>query len=157
MRKDVEERAAEVLRRESEPAVSVERLHGALVAECGPGVGSCGDLGGALRRRPDLFVVLAPADPIGGTAAWPADVRAEYETALRTAGVNAGARVALREAAPSWPEPNVVAHHRSDTSIARIEASLVALWRSPGADDDVRACIAEALREAERIRQALEM
>jgi hypothetical protein len=156
MKEDVETRAAALLRREDAAAVPVQRLHRALVAEWGPRSGTYGELGTALRRRPDLFVLLEPADPLGTATAWSPELRAEYEAALREAGVDSGPRVALAEARPPWPAVAVTEDTPEDIgSIARMEASLVALWTAARGDGEIRARIADALRESEEIRLRL--
>jgi hypothetical protein len=97
----VETRVVEVLQREPAYTLPVRALHGALVAEMGRAPGTYGELRAALGRRPDLFVVMEPVDPLGETATWPADLRAEYHAALRAAGFDPEPRVALVPLAPT--------------------------------------------------------
>jgi hypothetical protein len=152
MKEGVEARALALLRRDAAGAVPVRTLHGALVAEDGTSLGSHGELGAALGRRPDLFLLMEPSNPLGPARAWPPHLRAEYEAALRAAGVDMGPHVALAEARPPWParDPDTPVERGS---LDRIDASIIALWAKATGDARLRATIAIALRESEEIRK----
>ena len=149
----MEDRALALLRRDTAGAVPVGTLHGALVAEAGHSFGTRTDLGAALSRRPDLFVLLEADNPLGPALAWPPHLRAEYEAALRAAGVDMEPRVALAEPHPPWPAPEPArAEHGS---LERIDASIINLWAQATGDARLRATLAIALRESEEIRRQL--
>jgi hypothetical protein len=147
----MEDRALALLRRDAAGTMPVHALHGALQNENGTAFATRGELGAVLRRRPDLFLLLEASDPLGPAPAWPPHLRAEYEAALRAAGVDMEPRVALAEAHSPWParEPEPA----SPGSLERIDASLIALWARATGDPRLRAVIAVALRESEEIRQ----
>jgi hypothetical protein len=104
-----------------------------------------------IESRPDLFVLLDPGSPLAHMPSWPAHVRAEYEVALRAAGVAMAPHIALAEAHPPWPSRDFEPH--SPTSLERMDASLLALWAKAAGDHRLRASIAVALRESEEIRR----
>ena len=151
MRKGMEDRAIALLRREAAGTMPVRALHGALQNEDGPAIATRGELGAVLRRRSDLVLLLEASNPLGPTPAWPPHLRAEYESALRAAGVDMEPRVALAEAHSPWPARDP--EPASPGSLERIDASLIALWARATGDPRLRAVIAVALRESEEIRQ----
>jgi hypothetical protein len=156
MKRRIEERAAALLRREGAAALPVRRLHGALLEEGGPTQATYGELGMTLRQRTDLFLVFEPVDPLGGASGWSPELRAEYEYALREAGIDTDARVALAERRPPWPVPSGLDEPATGAPVTRIESSLVMLWSSGRADAEIRTRIAEALCETEAIRRCLD-
>ena len=104
-----------------------------------------------MEGLPDLFVLLDAGSPLAHMPSWPAHVRAEYEAALRAAGVALEPHVALAEAHPPWPWRDFEPH--APSSLERIDASLVVLWAKAAGDTRLRAAIAIALRESEEIRR----
>ncbi|MGH7506640.1 MAG: hypothetical protein ACRELX_13355 [Longimicrobiales bacterium] len=154
MENTVESRVVEVLRREPTYTLPVRALHGALVAELGRGPGTYGELAAALGRRPDLFVVMEPTDPLGAAPGWSPTLRSEYYAELRSAGFDPEPRVALVAPEPlaARPDPGARAGTRA---LANLESSLVALWAAETGASPLRATLAAALTEMEEIRRML--
>jgi hypothetical protein len=145
MKPDLEGRAVDVLRAQPTHSLPLQRLHRTLVAEVGPMIGSPAQLAAEMRRRADLFVVIEPRDPLGETVSWPRELRAAYEDALRQAGVERDARIALRETQDGAPDALVVA-----------DRTLVEMWRSAHGDERLCERIATALAQLDQARRSLQ-
>lgn len=166
MKPDIPARVASILKGTTTPSLPLSRLHGALVAEVGPGVGTYAQLRSELARRADLFLILEPRDPLGEIRDWSGDARSEYEAALLDAGAAGGHRVALATEPPLPPAPFRVGP-RSDPGCRQnascddpamlhsIDASLVNLWGVASGDAALRADLAEAMAQAEQLRRVL--
>lgn len=146
----LEERAAEVLRSAPEAVVPLERLHRVLLREVGPQVGGYAQLHERLRRRSDLFLVLEPRAP-WTSEAWPPEVRAEYQAALRATGLDAGPHVALVDGTPPADSPTA----GWEPVLRRLDQSLLRLWSAVPSDGAAAAELSEALAEAGALRHAM--
>lgn len=161
--RDITDRVAALLRTAATPSVPLSRVHVALVAEVGPGLGSYAQLRNELARRSDLFLLLEPHSPLADAAAWSGGSRTEYEAALVDAGADGGLRVAL--APPRPPDRpthiRVVSETRllpapGATTLNYVDASLVLLWGATPDDPVLRSELAEAVTQAEEIRRVLD-
>lgn len=150
---EIEERAVALLSQSPSALVPLSRLHGALETELGPASGSCTELYERLRRHPQVFVILEPPGPPWEPDGELADLRAEYERALREAGIELGPRVALATVVAPETRPALVP--RLDAVLRCLEASLVQLWTAAGHDPRRRSELVEALDQAEALRRAL--
>jgi hypothetical protein len=158
MHGDLSHRVLSLLARAPTPSLPLSRLHGALVAEAGDGVGTYAQLRSELARRSDLFVILESHDPLG-FAAWPGDARGEYEQALLGACGAPGTRVALAATPPPPPAPfedpatPALALHAlaaTPAPLHQLDASLIHLWAVSGDDPVLRADLAEAMTRTGR-------
>jgi hypothetical protein len=164
MKPDIPARVASILKGATTPSLPLSRLHGALVAEVGPGVGTYAQLRTELARRADLFLILEPRDPLGELRDWSGDARSEYEAALLDAGGVAGHRIALAAEPPLPPAPFRMGpsdpgygHASGDdpAMLHSIDASLVHLWGVTSGDAAIRADLAEAMSQADLLRRVL--
>lgn len=148
MQKEIERLTLALLRNGAGVAVPLSRLHRALVADAGPGVGSPGQLRERLRRRPDLFRLIEPAAP-WEVAPWSERARFEYEPALREVGLVAEPTVVLATAAPATEPATDL-----EAFILRLDATLADLCGA-GDDPERRASYAEAASQLQGLREAV--
>jgi hypothetical protein len=155
MMSEIEQRILTLLRSDPEPMVPLSRIHAALVAELGPRSGTYAQLRERIRRRPDLFLLIEPIPTPWSDDSWPAELRGEYERALREAGLDAGPRVAIAgvDDGPlglATPAPGAAPVLRA------LQASLVQLWAAAAGDPQLQPELVEALGQAEEVRRVLE-
>jgi len=103
--------------------------------------------------EPDLLLLLEAGNPLDHMPAWPAHVRAEYESALRAAGFAFHPHAALAEPHPPWPARDF--HPHDPGAPDRIDASVLALWPRATGDQRLRTSMAIALRESAEMRRLL--
>src|SRR5690606_1156341 len=89
----IEARLLELLGRNPNRAIPMDRLHRLLADEVGPGVNGYLRLRRAVAARPDAFVLLEPASPFGDGLT--TELRAAYADAIDAALLAPAARVAL--------------------------------------------------------------
>ncbi|MGD8279482.1 MAG: hypothetical protein PVH00_15695 [Gemmatimonadota bacterium] len=138
MRTDLETRILELLREAPARTLPLREVHSALVAEFGTRAGSLEQLRERLRSDPGTLLVVEPDDPLGDGTVWPAGARAEYERALRDAGLDIEPRVTAFVATGT---PRVL------EGAGELDRSLVELWEAAGNRPALRAAIANALME----------
>jgi hypothetical protein len=156
----IEHRLQELLRNARGAALPLRRLHGHLVAEAGPAVGTYARFAQEVRSS-RAFILFEPEDPLGDTRYWPPALRHTYEKALSAAGVERGPRLAL--AAPPAPLPGAdlpsgAARTRTmaapgETSIAAMRASLLDVWETAGHDAGLREAVATAFADCAELPQ----
>ncbi len=163
MNGDLSNRVLSLLNSAPTPSLPLSRVHGALVAEAGDGVGTYAQLRHELARRSDLFVILDTHDALG-FAGWPGDARGEYEQALLRAGGAPRTRVALATTPtlppPPFENPAAPSHPAHPlppipAPLHQLDASLIHLWGVSGDDPVLRADLAEAMTRTDEIRQVL--
>jgi hypothetical protein len=138
MSADLEPRILDLLREAPARSLPLREVHRALVAELGSRAGSLEQFRERLRAVPGALLVVEPDNPLGDGAAWPAGSRAEYERALRDAGLEVEPWItAFVAAAAPPPEPHV----------AELDHSLIELWDAAGQRPALREAIATALME----------
>lgn len=153
----LEHRILELLREAGGVSLPLRRLHGHLVAEAGPTVGTYARFAEEIRSS-RAFLVFEPEDPLGDGRDWPPGVRHAYETALAAAGVDRGPRLTLgvpvttpADVTPPSDQPHTASDARPaaphDASIAALRASLLDIWETAGPDSSLRAAVATAFAD----------
>jgi hypothetical protein len=154
---DVEYRIVQLLRDAHSPTVSLRALHGQLVAEAGPAVGSYARFADEIRRSQRLMVFEAQ-NILGEVAIWPAGLRSEYEAQLSAMGLDSSPLVTLLRSRPDsdldLDISKASADGRADGAAAGYEPALGKLYDSlidalqRAADHaSMRQAITEALTE----------
>jgi len=144
MRTDLEARILDLLRDSPARALPLREVHRALAAELGTGAGSLEQFREHLRAAPGTLVMLEPESPLGDGAAWPSGARAEYERALRDAGLDLEPWVTAFAPGPAF---------ESEARVSELDRSLVELWEVAGARPALRAAIVTALTDARALRR----
>lgn len=129
-------RAAQILRTEPAYTMPAVKLHTRLVAELGSEAGSYAEMHQMLKHRADSFILLDAPRLLPSAEAWPAQIRAEYEAALKATG--SCTRVALLETAASAAD---------NGALSMAGRTLSSLWPAAQSNDSLRALIRSALEE----------
>jgi hypothetical protein len=133
---ELERSVVELLEAKSDAIIPLSHLQSALealLAKRAPGPAS---LIAGIRRRPDLFLVIAHDDNLPGAEIWPRELRERYDIALSDAGVRPEMHIALRRDVSNAP----AATGDSRDVIRELQHSVLRLWRvrenqpAPGLD-----------------------
>jgi len=154
MEPDIEYQVIRLLREAGSPSLPLRSLHGRLVAEAGPSVGSYARFADEIRRSQRLIVVESEL-PLGDAALWPGSIRSEYEAQLEAAGIDGGPFVALllRDASQPDEEPDgfglaaPFASASPDAVLARLHHSLVEVLDRAPENHAIRQAITAALAD----------
>jgi hypothetical protein len=161
METEIEYCVIRLLREAGSASVPLRNLHGRLLAEAGPAVGSYARFAEELRRSQRL-VVLESEPPLGDGALWPAGVRAEYEAQLAAAGIERGPFVALQLQDAHSPEDDLDdlrgvapgAAAGPDAVLARLHHSLVEALDRVRDQSSMRQAITAALADCAELQLA---
>jgi hypothetical protein len=135
---DLEARILELLHAAPGRTLPLREVHRALVAEIGSRIGSLEQLRERLSADPGSLLIIQPDDPLGDGAAWPEASRAEYQRALRDAGLETEPWVTAFVEAGASP---------IGTRLIELDRSLIELWEAAADRPALRAAIACALTE----------
>lgn len=149
------ERAISALRSEAATVMTLTHLYDTLTSDPELHPGSPTRLRECLQRRPDLFLLLDP--PTSRWAAgWPDEQLTEYQHALRAAGIETSASVALLHRPTDDGDPAAAAEPDAVCPLRKLDESLVALGVAWTKDPELLAEIAAALVQAGELRSALQ-
>lgn len=141
MNSDLETRILDLLRESPARSLPLREVHRILTAELGPGAGSLEQFRDRLNARPGAFLVVERESPLGDLTGWPATARAEYEHALRAAGLEVEPVLTAFPIPSPGPDP-----------LDEVDTALIDLWESAARCPALRAAIASALADTRTVR-----
>jgi len=156
----IEQRLIQLLRESRAPSVPLRQVYSTLLAEAGPGVGSCARLAEDLGRRRDVFAILEVGHPLGEGVEWPPGARSEYEAELAASGIDTSPHVTLVDPGIADRGPlagdDCVSDFDADAPpVRQLHESLMRMWTSVHADERLRNAIARALASCGDLPDAL--